>query len=106
MAADDRRARLAGLREEAIASGQIGESATATENATNENNDSEEAPQKPVLKFRNYAARDETLKTSTAPVDIARPVEFEEVKVDLDETFGEDSEEVSGAYTWRRYCLS
>lgn len=121
MSDSDRKARLVALREEAIAAGDIDPNASTTadaiaapsnlkaqETAHRSKNEIEkderdereeemhrpEEGEEPVLKFRNYAARDTTLTASSLPVEPAKPVEFEEITVDIDETFGEDPEEV------------
>eukprot|EP00887_Chlorella_sp_A99_P001684 scaffold8.g1684.t1 len=75
---EDRKARLARLREEAAAAGEVDEGRQAEQQPAEE----------PTLKFRNYAAKDDAVEPAKVP-------EFEEVKVDPEAVLGgEDGEEL------------
>ena len=101
------------LREAAEAEGQADQAPTDAE-PSRKATDAQAAPEEPVIKFRNYAPRDEkivhekvrfqavssvkdsklTIVPSTPQVEAAKAPEFEEVAVDLDAVIGHAAEEV------------
>lgn len=84
-AMEDRKARLARLREEAAAAGEVDEGRQAEQQPAEE----------PTLKFRNYAAKDDAVQKMSQKVEPAKVPEFEEVKVDPEAVLGgEDGEEL------------
>lgn len=109
-----RRARLKAMREAAEAEGQAAQVPADTAPLA-QPTDAAAAPEEPVIKFRNYAPRDEkivhekvrflaisnernhpilTVTPSTFQVEAAKAPEFEEVEVDLDAVIGHAAEEV------------
>jgi coiled-coil domain-containing protein 12 len=90
---DDRKARLKALREEALAANEAEQLVSAPEQAASDAAPEEPASEEPVLKFRNYAVKDDKLQHIA--VEATKPAEFEEVAVDLDAIIGNDPEEVS-----------